>query len=115
MASVRERMSMRCITERQSPRMQRDAFNQPTFSETSPLTNHPCYWQSQSARFVAQDKLAAVSTHLILLPLDSDIREQDIITAITDRRGRSIHDKRLRVTAMVPRENHIECIAEEYS
>lgn len=95
--------------------MQRNAFNQPVVSETTPLDDQPCYVQKQVAKFVANDKLAAIASYLILLPKGTDVLEQDYITSVVDRRGNSLFKHRLRLTAVVERETHIECVGEEYT
>ena len=57
----------------------------------------------------------SVATHMLLLPMESDILEGDIITGVTNRRGKSLVDFRLRVTAVAHRETHVEAGVELYS
>ena len=107
---------MRCSTERQVESDAQDPYGQSIRTTATPLTAAPCYWQAQRERFVADgDKVVAVAEHLMLLPLTSDIREQDHVTAITDRRGRSLKSTRLRVMDVIRRETYQEVMLEEYA
>ena len=114
--SARSKMSHRVTTERDTAGTQRDAFNQPVTHLTSPLSKHPCYWQVRTEQFAADgDKLTAIASHLMLLPLKTDIQEQDRVTSVAERRGKSLKDTKLRVVAVVRREDHIQAMLEEYA
>ena len=109
-------MTMRCATERDAEGTEKDAFNHPITTPTPVLSDQPCYWQSSSERFIADgEKVANVATHMLLVPLDTDIKEQDWVTSIKDRRGRTLKSGRLRVLPLVRRETHLEAMLEEYS
>ena len=113
---ARSRMTMRCSTERDVAGAQVDPFNQPITTATAVLSDHPCYWQSKAERFVNDgDKLAAIASHLLLVPLETDLDEQDRVTAVKTRRGKSLKSTKLRVIALVQREDHIEAMCEEYT
>ena len=108
-------MTMRFDTTRNVEGSQRDGFNQLVAAPAPILTSQPCYWQAQSEKFIADgDKLVALTSHLILAPLGSDVREQDFVTSVVDRRGRPKVLNRLRVVNAVPREDHLEVRLEEY-
>ena len=115
MGPVRSRMTHRCATQREVAGTLRDPFNNPITGPVTILSNSACYWQEQSARFVFGEKVAAISTNLLLLPKLADVLEGDIITSISNRRATPIFSKRLRVTGVVQREDHIECLVEVYS
>lgn len=113
---ARSLMTMRVSTERDDPNGQRDDFNQSITSVITPLTNEPCYWQVQRERFVSDDnKLMAVAVHIILMPITADIKEQDRVIAIKDRRGRSLKSTKLIVKTVVRREDHQEISLDEYN
>ena len=61
------------------------------------------------------DKMVAVATHTMLLPLGADIHENDRVTSVRDREGKTLKDTKLRVMAVVRRESHLETMLEEYS
>ena len=108
-------MTMRCSTERDVASAQVDSFNQPVTTETAVLSDHPCYWQSKAERFVSDgDKLTAVASHMVLVPLESDFKEQDRVTWVKNRRGKFLKSTKLRVIAVVRREDHLEAMCEEY-
>ena len=114
--NARTRMTMRCSSERQAATDERDAFNQPVTAPMRVLDEHPCYWQSRSEDFIANgDKLVSVAVHTLLLPLGSDIEEQDVITAVRDRIGRDLKTTRMRVLSALAKEGQIEARLEEYA
>lgn len=109
-------MTHRCSTQRDEPGTERDGFNHPITAPVDVLSDQPCYWQSSAERFVADgDKVATVAKHLLLLPLDADIKELDLVTSIKDRRGRSLKSSKLRVLTVIRRETHLEAMPEEYA
>ena len=112
---ARSIMTMRCSTERDAESAEPNRYNKPVTHQTYPLTDSPCYWQSSSEQFVTSgEKLAAIASHMLLTPLTADVREQDTVTSITDRRGRTLKGERLRVMTVLRREDHLEIAAEEY-
>ena len=114
--SVRARMTMRCSTERETPTVELNRYQQPITATVHPLTDSPCYWQAQSRQFVTtNEKLVAITTHVLLMPLGADVDEDDRITSITDRRGRVLKAGKLRIMpGGVRRETHLEVRCEEY-
>lgn len=109
-------MTMRCDTTRNVAGSQRNRFNQPETTPTPILAGHPCYWQAQTERFIADgSKLVAFTSHLLLAPVGSDIDEEDFVTEVRNRRGKVLVSNRLRVLAAIPREDHLEVRLEEYS
>ena len=60
-------------------------------------------------------KLAAISDHLMLFPMGTDVQSQDRILSVTNRRGKVLVSQKLRVIAAVPRETHLEVSLEKYS
>ena len=113
---ARRRMTMRANTERDVPTGAEDTFGQAVTTLTPVLTRHPCYWQAQTERFIADgSKVVALGTHFALMPLGTDVEEQDRFTEVTDRRGRPKNPDKLRVIAVVPREDHVEVSMESYT
>ena len=108
-------MRHRASTERDIPTGVENDFGQAVTTPEPILTRHPCYWQAQTERFIADgSKVMALGTHFALMPLGTDVEEQDRFTEIVDRRGRSKYPDRLRAIAVVPREDHIEVSLESY-
>ena len=109
-------MTMRASTSREVPTGVEDAFGQPVTAPQVLLASHPCRWQVRTERFIADgEKVVALAQHFILFPLGTDVKELDTVTAITDRRGRSLKDTRLRVVVVIRREDHSETAVEEYA
>ena len=115
-SAIRSRMTHRVTSERDARSVQQDAFGQPVTSLTQPLSAHPCYWQGRTDRYLdGGGKLVALGTHMLLVPIGTDIAVRDRVTGVTDRRGRALQTKRLRVVGVgPPRENHVEVAIEEY-
>ena len=113
--AVRSLMRHRCVTARRVSSGRRDGANHPVNSETPVLSHQPCYWQASREQFVANgEKMVGITSHLLLLPLGSDIHEQDWVTSVKSRRGKPLVTNRLRVLTVVPREDHLEAMLEEY-
>ena len=109
-------MTHRASTERDVPTGTEDSFGQARTSVEPILTRHPCYWQAQTDRVIADgSKVIALGTHFALMPLGTDVDEQDRFTEVVDRRGRSKNPDKLRVIAVVPREDHVEVSMESYT
>ena len=114
--AARARMTMRCSTERQANTGALTPFGQPVTGRVEPLTSGPCYWQAKTERFIADGtKVAAIASHIMLMPLAADILEQDHVLRIKDRRGRVLKDGRLRVMTVLDLEDHKEISLEEYA
>ena len=114
--SIRARMTMRASTVRDVPSPDTNTFGQSRTSVEPILARHPCYWQAQTDRVIADgSKVIALGTHFALMPLGTDIDEQDRFTEVVDRRGRSKNPDKLRVIAVVPREDHVEVSMESYT
>ena len=109
-------MTHRCDTERDNPETARDPFNRPISTVSPQLSDQPCYWQAQRGEFVADgQKLTEITQHFLLVPLQTDILSQDIVTNVADRRGRVLQGERIRILTTIPREDHIECRLEAYT
>ena len=114
--SIRARMTHRASTVRDVPAGSKNSFGQARTSVEPILTSHPCYWQAQTERFISDgSKVMALGTHFALMPLGTDVEEQDMFTEVVDRRGRSKNPDKLRVIAVVPREDHVEVSMESYT
>ena len=109
-------MTMRCKTSRDVDSGAIDSYNQPVAPPEPVLRSHPCYWQGRSETLVEDGgKIVSVVIHRMMLPVGSDIIDQDTVTEIRDRRGRVVYDGDLHVKSALPRENLVAVVLEEYS
>lgn len=107
-------MRHRCNTERNAVSDTRDAFNQPVTELRDINTDLPCYWQVRTEQLVLDgDKVATVALHRMLAPIGSNLREQDRVTSIHDRLGRTLNGNTMRILTMIRREDHLELALEE--
>ena len=113
--TARRRMTHRCDTTRNVATGSIDSFTQAIRRRNPILREQACYWQSRTEVLIVDtEKVASVAVHLIILPLGTDIRAQDLITGVRDRRGNILYSDNLRVVAAIPREDHIEATLEVY-
>ena len=112
---ARSRMTMRCRSHRNVDSGDKDGINQPITDFKPILTSLPCYWQVRNETFIADgDKLVAKAVHRMILPLGSDVEEQDVISDIRNRRGRTIKEGQLHIKSVLQREDHLAAVLEEY-
>ena len=94
----------------------RDPFNSrvPAFEQVH--NDLACYVQARMERTVADnDKFVAIADWLMLAPMDADLKEEDVVTKVTNRRGKVLFENRLRITGLVSLETHQEAALEQYS
>ena len=109
-------MRHRLTSEREITGVLTDPFNAPVKTWTPILTGQPCYWQARNETLeVDGEKIVSIGRHRLLVPIGTDLASDDVITAVRDRRGRSLLAKRMRVTGQpLQRETHIQAVLEVY-
>ena len=111
--STRSFMTHRCDTERAVESAQCDPSGHPVTEIRDINTALPCYWQVRTERLILDGgKAAAIAMHN-MLPLGSDLQEQDRVTRIYDRRDQTLKSETMRVLTMIRRESHLELALEE--
>lgn len=87
-----------------------DAWNNPVAPSFTALGTYPCWvWSKSGREIVDGEKTAAVEDLRIMLPLGTDVREDDEIARITDRKGTELIPGRLKIDAPPQRKHrHIE-------
>lgn len=103
------RLTMRAAIERNTA-TGTDAWNNPVAETFAPLATIPCFAWSQTAREIRDgDKLARAEDLRAMFALGADVRGDDEISAITDRRGTVLIPGRLRIEGPVQRKHtHLE-------
>jgi len=105
---ISRRLTMRAAVERNQA-SGTDAWGQPVAPDFVPLATLPCFIWSNTAREVADGKVAAIEDLRGLFALSADIAEEDEIAQVTDRRGAVIIPGRLRIEGPVQRKHtHLE-------
>lgn len=93
----------------------RDAFgleNAPSF--TAHLASLPCWvWTKTERESSDGNSTTVVAAHKMMVPLGTDIIEEDQVTAIKNRRAASIIENPMRIRAVIRRRTHIECWLQE--
>ena len=75
----------------------------------------PCYVQPKMERTVTSEgKFIAVTMLRIWAPKDADLQNEDTVIEVADLRGSVIYEGKLRVTALVKRETHLDGMLERY-
>lgn len=84
----------------------KDAWGQPVAPVWSTVASLPCFaWSNQSREAVDGDKTAMIEDMRIMVGLGADLREDDELTAITDRKGNVLIPGRLKVDGPVQRKH----------
>lgn len=106
---IGQRLTMRAAIER-STAAGTDAWNNPVAELFAPLATLPCFVWSNTAREIKDgDKLARVEDLRAMFALGADLRAEDEISAVTDRRGAVIIAGRLRIEGPPQRKHtHLE-------
>lgn len=113
--SIRSKMVHRAAVERDVG-TSTDSLNQLSPDRQQINAALPCYVQTKMERIIADgNKFMALATYTMWAPLDADLKEEDVITRVVNRRGQEIFGNRLRVKPVVRRETHLEAVLEEYS
>lgn len=99
------RLTMRAVVQRNTA-TGKDAWGQPAPATWSTAGTVRCFaWSNQSRELVDGDKSAMIEDIRIMVALGADLREDDEITAITDRNGNVLIPGRLRVEGPVQRKH----------
>lgn len=102
-------MTMRLYTTRQTS-IGDDEYGGPLPASPRPLLDaEPCYaWAPTDIAHVMDDvKLGVIGALRIVVALGTDIVHGDVVAEIADRRGVTLFDGPLRVTAVTRRAGHL--------
>ena len=56
-----------------------------------------------------------IGTHIMLVPTGADLKEEDRVTTVKDRRGRVLVSEPQRIVGLIPLETHMEAALESYT
>lgn len=99
------RLTMRAVVQRNTA-TGKDAWGQRVAATWTTAGTVRCFaWSKQSREIVDGDKTAMIEDMRIMVALGADLREDDEITAITDRNGNVLIPGRLRVEGPVQRKH----------
>ena len=99
------RLTMRAVVQRNTA-VGTDAWGQPVAATWSTVATLKCFaWSNQSRELVDGDKSAMVEDMRIMVAIGADLREDDELTAITDRSGTVLIPGRLKVDGPVQRKH----------
>lgn len=104
------RLTMRARMERDTATGTDSWGNAPVPNFTVLHNALPCFFSSKNAReLVDGSKTAMIEDARIMFALSADVREGDVITTITDRRGALVVSGRLKIEGPVQfKHNHLE-------
>ena len=112
--STRQRMVHRTTIERNG-NLAPDAYGQPDAPAWYPhITGQSCYfWEPSSQRGEQMnERNADIYSHRLLLPLGTDITEEDRINGVTDRHGATISDGVFDIKQIVRKPDHLRLVLE---
>ena len=94
-----------------------DGFGMPNAeSFTAHLASLPCWVYTKGEREIVDGtKTAILADHKMLVPIGTDITEDDRVTAIKDRLAANIIANTMRIHAVIRRATHLECQLEGVS
>lgn len=99
------RLTMRAVVERNTA-AGTDAWGQPVAATWSTVATLRCFaWSNASRELVDGDKTAMIEDMRIMVALGADLREDDEISAVTDRQGNLLIPGRLKVEGPVQRKH----------
>jgi len=107
--STRNRMMHRALVQRDTTATT-DAYGQPDVPTwTTHIPAQPCYFWEPSAQRGEQrgERNADLYSQRLLVPLGTDITEEDRISGISDRRGRTVSDGVFGITQIVRKPDHL--------
>jgi len=106
-------MTMRAVVERASYAL--DPWGLPGLPTwNSHIASLACYsWANTGKEIIDGDKTAVMTDRRMIVPLGTDIVEDDRITDVEDRLGVSIFPHLMRIEAVLRREDHIELTIED--
>ena len=109
---MRGRMTHRAVLERNTTDTS-DGWGQPGEPSWSVQATLACYAWSRSRKVVADgEKVVTVQDLRAIFAVDADVREQDRLQSITDRRSSTIFPGPLTVRTVVPKPTHQEAVLE---
>ena len=87
--TMRSLMRHRATVSRRDPGDTRDGLGQPIHSNVELHDNLPCRAWSQGSKLIINvDKTVNIGRHAMIVPMGTDILEEDVVTRIRDRRDR---------------------------
>ena len=111
--TVQSRMTHRASIRREPERA--GPYGQPTGQMVTVVSNAPCFVsQNTDSRLLSVDRTANVETYQLLFPTHVDVRANDEVGPILDRRNQQLYGgKTVKVNTVVYHQNsHLQCIAE---
>ena len=87
--TMRSLMRHRATLSRNSDTGTRDGLGQPIRRDAIIIHTLPCRaWSQGSKLIINADKTVNIGRHAMIVPMETDILEEDVVTNIRDRRGR---------------------------
>ena len=107
-------MTMRATVQRNTPAGE-DGFGGPGAATWgSHLASLPCWAYTKGEREIIDgDKTVVLADHKMMVPLGTDVTEDDRVTAIKDRLAVNIIANTMRIHSVIRRTDHIEVGLEE--
>ena len=112
--TARARMTMRATVQRDSATGS-DGWGQPNaVSWAAHLPSLACwYWTKDEREVIDGVKTAILANHTMMVPLGTDITEDDRVTAIKDRLAGNLISNAMRVHAVFRRRTYLHVALEE--
>jgi hypothetical protein len=107
-------MTMRATVQRNTP-AGTDGFGGPGAAVwANNLASQRCWsWAEKEREVIDGTKSVLLADHKMIVPLGTDITEDDRVTAIQDRLGANIIANTMRIHSVLRRANHLVCTLEE--
>ncbi len=112
MNASRGQMTQRALVERAT--YTTDAYGQAVPTWATHIAAQACYYWEPSAQVgtITGARNADSYSHRLLVPLDTDITEEDRINGIADRRATVITARVFRITQLVRKREHLLLVLE---
>lgn len=110
--STRNRMVQRALVQRAT--YTTDAYGQPVPTWATHIAAQPCYfWEPTGQRGeIVGERNADIYSHRLLVPLTTDVTEEDRISGVVDRRARTVTASVFNVTQVVRKPDHLLLVLE---
>jgi hypothetical protein len=103
-------MTHRCLIERDAARLQSpDPYGNSGLPDwETHLENVPCRWWFEGVRTQVEGaKELEISTRKLVVPLETDVTEDDRIAWVHDQRGRELADGPMKIDSVGHRADHL--------
>ena len=77
-------------------------------------TSLACHIVAKPSHTYVKDTLISVVRFTGFFPINADLKEHDVITRVTNRKGEELYDQRFRVKAPLKKRRHLEATLEQY-